>query len=1107
MDPGTPLAIISLAIQLTEGLVSYYELWRNAARDTEEIQKSIIWTQNLLTQLAITLQKENLPENAVSLIRRTVESCEANISKLQTILDKIRKDGTPEGLRATFRTANQKLLYMFHSKTTRALMTALNGLKNDLELAVSILNSELSADNLDGLQNCQKNLESLKLAVDESATHQRSILEGKRQNPHDTAYTNHGKDQKSKERYFETMRWLAPPNVVNAYHTALERREIGTGHWFLHSGQFETWRTSDASCLWLHGDVGCGKTILCAAIIEEISTKSTSQSVPDNLIYFYFAFDNVQCQSLSGFLRSMLSQLCPKDGVLPQLAGLFKKYSPEFPSSRELRLTLIAILRDLCGNSHAKQETIAQGEGDRGIQELNHTFLVLDALDEIPYARREPVLKLLQSLSELQLPRLHILVTSRAERDIESGFVNCSRWRGLTISRDNVQIDINIYISSQIEASSKLQSQSESIKEAIKKRLVTEADGMFRWSALQMEVLKSKRILRGRDILKILATLPPDLDATYERILTSIDSSFVDEAVTALKWLTCASRPMFLEELVEACIIQPDEFTAVENDRRFSPLDILEILPGLVRIEPDTAEFDVSSRRSHTITLSHFSVKEYLLSSRIRMGPAKEFSIDLELAQYHLTRSCLAYVLYCQSLDVPYYHQTHPLGDYAHSRWPLHLAQTQDHKVYDLSSQVIKLFRSAKSCLRWIESTSIERRMFGKGHKLLMLKLPSHAYATHDWTSHYLLSHSIASKNTHIVRLLLNSGLRPHSSEAAGYPLKIAAREGDLSMIQLLLSYGASHEGALLIALRAKHEAISRVLLAHGAQVDLAELLIAAKHASKAFFALILSKVSTLRTIDAIKVLDAALGSQNHDSAVAIFQALLQHKLKLRDLLIRTNRIPDQGSRWDPFLDGIISATLKFNSTRTIDFVLRSLSRPELGTLNIEALFLESVVAGSQNATRLLSDYPRIPVSPEAKKLMTTWESLSLNSRFSTGVIAMHDQFVLNSVSMPEGRVELAFELSWRTLHLIEPDVVDRCLQHWPAYHRAALSPKPITQNDYETASRRLWKPWRPPGNIRSYIVLSGPYSSFLTQISSLQIISAIDLLEIHHSIIGTNIV
>lgn len=150
----------------------------------------------------------------------------------------------------------------------------------------------------------------------------------------------------------------------------------------------------------------------------------------------------------------------------------------------------------------------------------------------------------------------------------------------------------------------------------------------FRWAALHMEELKMRRILRSKEIRNTLLSLPKDLDSTYERILTNIDPSLTNEAMSVLQWLACASRPLFLEELAEARIIRPGDSDPFDEDQRISPLDILEVLPGLTKVDPAPDPSTVIKPRRHTISLAHFSVKEYLFSERILQGPGCGYQIN-----------------------------------------------------------------------------------------------------------------------------------------------------------------------------------------------------------------------------------------------------------------------------------------------------------------------------------------------------------------------------------------------------------------------------------------------------------------------------------------------
>ena len=138
LDPGTSLTVVSLAIQTAKGLLAYDELWSDAEHDIKVIQASILWTAKVFSQLGITLQKEHLQADTVSVIQLTVAACESNISKLQVLLDKIRCDKSLKAL-YKFKTLNRKLLYMLHNKTAKHPTKVLHDLKDELKLAINLL--------------------------------------------------------------------------------------------------------------------------------------------------------------------------------------------------------------------------------------------------------------------------------------------------------------------------------------------------------------------------------------------------------------------------------------------------------------------------------------------------------------------------------------------------------------------------------------------------------------------------------------------------------------------------------------------------------------------------------------------------------------------------------------------------------------------------------------------------------------------------------------------------------------------------------------------------------------------------------------------------------
>jgi hypothetical protein len=120
-----------------------------------------------------------------------------------------------------------------------------------------------------------------------------------------------------------------------------------------------------------------------------------------------------------------------------------------------------------------------------------------------------------------------------------------------------------------------------------------------------MEDLKRLKLMRPCDIIRVLETLPRDLDATYDRILARIDTLYTQEALAALQWLTFAARPMYIEEVAVACVIDPKAAVPVDPDRQMSPLGIVDILSGLVVIEPALRNDKPVRPQTYIVGLAH----------------------------------------------------------------------------------------------------------------------------------------------------------------------------------------------------------------------------------------------------------------------------------------------------------------------------------------------------------------------------------------------------------------------------------------------------------------------------------------------------------------------
>jgi hypothetical protein len=100
-------------------------------------------------------------------------------------------------------------------------------------------------------------------------------------------------------------------------------------------------------------------------------------------------------------------------------------------------------------------------------------------------------------------------------------------------------------------------------------------------------------------------------------------------AARLLAWVVFTPRPLCLYQLAEAIIFEPDS-VGIDPERRFSdPESLLEFGGSLfsrIRCGRYRRYYDEVDEEVHDLTLSHYSVKEYLVSERIKQ--------DNELAVY-----------------------------------------------------------------------------------------------------------------------------------------------------------------------------------------------------------------------------------------------------------------------------------------------------------------------------------------------------------------------------------------------------------------------------------------------------------------------------------------
>jgi len=310
-----------------------------------------------------------------------------------------------------------------------------------------------------------------------------------------------------------------------------------------------------------------------------------------------------------------------------------------------------------------------------------------------------------------------------------------------------------------------------------------------------------------------LATLPKDLDSTYSEILCNIDVDRTRYVSKILKWLAYSARPLQLKEVAEVIAVDVEESPCVNMKRRFQePEDILTICSTLISINGEELKDTV------TVQLAHFSVKEYLVSDRIRLGRAKAYSCQETEANSLLANDCIAYLLQFDELHSVTYstYFEFPLSSYAALYWFQHarMAEKDSRAAANLLTMEF-LLTKGNARLNWIrlhdpdggwfpmfrEEMESVRSVLRPLYYGSLLGLPQSVTMLLDKGEdinasggYYGNALQAASSRNYgeIVQILLDNGVDVNAQAGAhGTALQAASYGGHERLVQMLLDSGA----------------------------------------------------------------------------------------------------------------------------------------------------------------------------------------------------------------------------------------------------------------------------------------------------------------------------
>jgi uncharacterized protein YoxC len=446
---------------------------------------------------------------------------------------------------------------------------------------------------------------------------------------------------------------LSPPNPSTNHNILCKAHLKGTTDWFTRDSIFNDWKSA-GSLLWIHGNPGSGKSVLCSAIIQDL--ESLRESGTASVAYFYCDFRDDNKQSCRNLLSSLLVQLSARSGSrCDTLTYLYNTLDRGLQEPSDCAMT-----------ECLKQMLTAPSQGP--------TYIILDALDECPNTSgipspRKQVLDLVKELVDLGLPNLHICVTSRPEVDIRDVLQPLALHQVSLHNEDGQKQAIVDYITYVVDSDENMQRWRKEDRDLVIKTLSEKADGMFQWVFCHLETLRQALPPSVRSILE---GLPECLDKTYEQILKgSICKANQRIAHRLMQCLVVAVHPLRIEELAEVLVVDFDVKGSppiLNPGSRWADQEkaVMSACSSLVNI--------IDDGESRIVQFSHYSVKEYLMSERFAESNSEVscYHIQLEPAHTILAQACLGVLLQLDHGVDRDSIQNFPLARYAAQYWVKH---------------------------------------------------------------------------------------------------------------------------------------------------------------------------------------------------------------------------------------------------------------------------------------------------------------------------------------------------------------------------------------------------------------------------------------------------
>ena len=446
--------LLSVAITVCQSLLEYYHSWKDAEDNVAKTYVSIEELTKILKLLATAIESKEFNGEIVSQIQDSIQSAAESLRSLEKKLDKVRIIRLQKDWKDKAKAQFRRTLYPFKESTLVKLRELASEARNNLSLALNLLQIDASATSLRRLDSLGQQTAHVSEGVTFLKEQSTLISANVHEIDGSTRETARLFDSFAlNEENKEIRAWLSGRfDPTRKQDETWRERHPDTGQWFLQSPEFRAWLEGPAQrtprVLNLIGKSGAGKTSLISSAIK--AAQLVARDDPQTAVaYFYCSFNEAASQDSSNMVGSIISQVST---VCPNLLKGMK-----VDSARSERPTLEDLEERLTSQTALK------------------SLILVDAVNECKNV--EPMIKTLLRLAE-SASDIRVLFTSTEEDPCITELADLETPKALALTMSALNTDIDIFIEAKIKEKRNLQLLPPEMREEVRNTLSSKADGM-----------------------------------------------------------------------------------------------------------------------------------------------------------------------------------------------------------------------------------------------------------------------------------------------------------------------------------------------------------------------------------------------------------------------------------------------------------------------------------------------------------------------------------------------------------------------------------------------------------------------------------------------------